>query len=229
MDATTSPEWTDDFLPAHPKTVSWKREHGWGPVPPSAASGQPGASTSTRMDWAGNTVLPGSQTTTQYHASKMTSVPSWVAKSQAIASQMHQARAPPGSWIEGQRQPAHATLLPKGRVNFPQPGIPLPDPQALGSNEHMDAAAYRMEKMLYANFDPQRHVVMIEGRPTCCIIVSHNRPPPHECDPYMLTALRPLRPLILLGVSARTSMAPKMQRKFSVTHWWKVCMFLFRW
>ncbi len=119
----------------------------------------------------------------------------------------------------------HETTLPENRVNFPQRGIPFPDPAALGSNTHMDAFSYMYRSELYANFDPARHVIMIEGRPVCCLIVSHNRPPPFECDPYMLTALRPLRPLILFGVTAGSHMAPKMKAKFSVTEWWKVTFF----
>ena len=34
-------------------------------------------------------------------------------------------------------------------------------------------------------------------------------------------AVRPLNPVVLLGVTGKSTEAPKLNRKYSVMHWWK--------
>ena len=58
--------------------------------------------------------------------------------------------------------------------------------------------------------------------PLQSIIVSHNQAPHWDWNPYMAYALRPLRPVVLLGVTGKSTEAPKLQNKYSVCQWWKV-------
>ena len=48
--------------------------------------------------------------------------------------------------------------------------------------------------------------------PLQSIIVSHNAAPHWEWNPYMAYALRPLRPVVLLGVTGKSAEAPKLQK-----------------
>ena len=43
-----------------------------------------------------------------------------------------------------------------------------------------------------------------------------------DWNPYMRYALRPLNPVVLLGVTGKSTEAPKLQNKHSVMEWWKV-------
>ena len=54
------------------------------------------------------------------------------------------------------------------------------------------------------------------------LVISHNSAPAWDWNPYMSYALRPLNPVVLLGVTGRSIDAPKMQYKYSVMEWWKV-------
>ena len=51
--------------------------------------------------------------------------------------------------------------------------------------------------------------------------ISHNGEPPWDWDPYMRWALRPLQPVILFGVTGKSTEAPKMPNKHTVMQWWK--------
>ena len=54
------------------------------------------------------------------------------------------------------------------------------------------------------------------------LVISHNSAPPWDWNPYMRYALRPLNPVVLLGVTGKSTEAPKLQNKHSVMEWWKV-------
>ena len=60
-----------------------------------------------------------------------------------------------------------------------------------------------------------------------CIIVSHNDAPPDQWNPYLRYALRPLAPVVLLGVTGRSTEAPQLRRQFSVMQWWKAPSYSF--
>ena len=42
----------------------------------------------------------------------------------------------------------------------------------------------------------------------------------------MLWGLRPLQPVLLFGVTGKSTEAPKMPRKHSVMEWWKALLLL---
>ena len=45
--------------------------------------------------------------------------------------------------------------------------------------------------------------------------------PPEEWTPYLHHALRPLRPVVLAGVNARSFMGEWKQPQVAVMQWWK--------
>ena len=51
--------------------------------------------------------------------------------------------------------------------------------------------------------------------------MSHNSAPRWDWNPYMQWALRPLNPVVLLGVTGKSTEAPNLSAKFSVMQWWK--------
>ena len=51
--------------------------------------------------------------------------------------------------------------------------------------------------------------------------MGHNSAPRWDWNPYMQWALRPLNPVVLLGVTGKSTEAPKLSSKFSVMQWWK--------
>jgi len=52
-------------------------------------------------------------------------------------------------------------------------------------------------------------------------MISHNDAPPEHWNPYLRYALRPLAPVVLLGVTGRSTEAPLLRRQLSVMQWWK--------
>ena len=58
------------------------------------------------------------------------------------------------------------------------------------------------------------------------IQISHNGEPPWDWDPYILWSLSPLQPVLLFGVTGKSTEAPKMPRKHSVMEWWKALLLL---
>ena len=57
------------------------------------------------------------------------------------------------------------------------------------------------------------------------IVISHNAEPAWDWDPYLRWALRPLNPVVLFGVTGKSTEALNMQRKHSVMQWWKDRLF----
>ena len=57
------------------------------------------------------------------------------------------------------------------------------------------------------------------------IVIGHNGQPPWDWDPYLRWALRPLNPVVLIGVTGKSTEAPGTQRKHSVMQWWKDRLF----
>ena len=53
------------------------------------------------------------------------------------------------------------------------------------------------------------------------LVLSHNGEPAWDWDPYLRWALRPLNPVVLFGVTGKSTEAPKMQRKHAPMQWWK--------
>ena len=53
------------------------------------------------------------------------------------------------------------------------------------------------------------------------LVIAHNRAPPDQWNPYMRWALRPLNPVVLLGVTGKSTEAPTLRRQYSVMQWWK--------
>ena len=53
------------------------------------------------------------------------------------------------------------------------------------------------------------------------LVIAHNSAPPDQWNPYMRWALRPLNPVVLLGVTGKSTEAPTMRRQYSVMQWWK--------
>ena len=59
------------------------------------------------------------------------------------------------------------------------------------------------------------------------LVLSHNGEPAWDWDPYMRWALRPLNPVVLFGVTGKSTEAPKLPRKHALMQWWKslpVCL-----
>ena len=57
--------------------------------------------------------------------------------------------------------------------------------------------------------------------------ISHNGEPPWDWDPYCRWSLRPLRPVVLYGVTGQSTEAPKMPNKHAVIEWWKASVLWF--
>ena len=51
--------------------------------------------------------------------------------------------------------------------------------------------------------------------------MSHNSAPRRDWNPYMQWELRPLNPVVPLGVTGKNTEAPNLSAKFSVMQWWK--------
>lgn len=145
----------------------------------------------------------------------------------------HTPKAVAPHMLAGKQQPVmmQATAKNLGRMKATQfvSGIPLPPTPGLvlGSPELMGHHAYRWlkENQKALTFRPDSHVVVVQGRPMLHLVASHNDAPAVEWDPYMRYALRPLNPLLCVGVSAETSAAPKLKRAHCVVEWLKASIF----
>ena len=109
---------------------------------------------------------------------------------------------------------------------MPIPGAPPPHKHAFALNSNLLGHYYRWARdaQMDMNFLPERHSFVVNGRPVQSLVLTHNRAPPHEYEPYMQFALRPLNPLVLVGVSGGSKEAPFMEPYESVIEWWKACV-----
>ena len=51
--------------------------------------------------------------------------------------------------------------------------------------------------------------------------MGHNSAPRWDWNPYMQWALRPLNPVVLLGVTGKITEDNNLPSKFTVAQWWK--------
>jgi hypothetical protein len=106
----------------------------------------------------------------------------------------------------------------------PEAGHPRPMAAVLKS-EHLLAqwnARWSSKLRSAKDFRPEMNTAMICGRPVVILVCSHDGAPPLEWDAYLNMAFHPIRPVVLLGPTARSPDAPGMVPKFSVISWWKV-------
>jgi hypothetical protein len=108
-------------------------------------------------------------------------------------------------------------------VKKPTPGLPLAPIQATGSAAMMGHHLYHWHGSTTSalHFRPESRTVMVDGRPVQAVIMSHNHAPHWEWQPLLRYSLRPLNPVVLVGVSAHTTEAKRLEGKHAPCQWWK--------
>ena len=140
------------------------------------------------------------------------SLPKWVAKVAA-------GHPPRPSSAPGVPKPSQAVFL-----NKPTPGLPPPPPQVYGNPAAIAAHAHRYLTMENVSWRPERFVTYLKGRPWVLVIETHENAPPWEWFNTVGEALKPLRAVFLMGVTAKSPEAPGLDPSHACANWFKATL-----
>eukprot|EP00929_Paragymnodinium_shiwhaense_P039440 TRINITY_DN2069_c0_g1_i5.p1 TRINITY_DN2069_c0_g1~~TRINITY_DN2069_c0_g1_i5.p1 ORF type:complete len:666 (+),score=78.68 TRINITY_DN2069_c0_g1_i5:83-2080(+) len=132
-------------------------------------------------------------------------VPAWV-------QERYQQPLPPAS-----SSASSSTSWPAVGQRLP-PASAYDDPSIMQMHRYRETADPGGRTLL--NFNPERFVSMLFGRPVGLIILSHDFSPPYEHEAYLAKKLAPLRPVYTMGPTERTKDV-RGHAGHSIYHQWK--------